>query len=139
MPLPALDPDWGQEWAVGGRVTRLDIIDMGYGLEIEGFVKYLPHITELAIACGDFDIKVELARLAALKSLTTLHIPRLRDLGFGYVKLKEEVERAKRQVKRIVRNVFPRLRFLSIEYDGTYDFSTLKTDDVDELDQLASM
>ncbi|KZV85407.1 hypothetical protein EXIGLDRAFT_841529 [Exidia glandulosa HHB12029] len=155
--MSAMGPDCGQEWAAGGRVTKLDILDMGHGDEMEDFVKYLPHITELVIQCRYFDVKVDLARLASLKSLTTLHLPPLSSLKLGYnppwcgnaymgpngqklrERLNKEEEEAKRQAKGIVRNALPRLRFLRIGYVGTYDFSTLKTDDLDELDSLAAI
>ncbi|KZV92235.1 hypothetical protein EXIGLDRAFT_718615 [Exidia glandulosa HHB12029] len=157
MSAMSMGPDCGQEWAAGGRVTKLDILDMGHGDEMEDFVKYLPHITELAIESRYFDVKLDLARLASLQSLTSLHLPPLSSLNLGYnppwcgnaymgpngqklrERLNKQEEEAKRQAKRIVRDALPRLRFLRIDYVGTYNFSTLKTDDPDELDRLAAI
>lgn len=47
----------------------------------------------------------------------------------------KDADEARQRVKRIVRSVFPRLQTLRIGRE-VYDFTRLKTDDVDELDRL---
>lgn len=97
----------------------------------------------------------DLPYFRGFRNVISLTVPALNRLSLGYStpsfgtayqgpkvqvdrlreRLRKDADAARQRAKRVTRNVFPRLQTLRISGE-TYDFTRLKTDNVDELDRL---